>query len=138
MEISAQVFTSVPQSVSELTVRPGDNITLHCDCKRSTGVYVAWYRNCSHENQPTLVLRTKTENQNKITNIMRPFPHFQLLKNRSSDSYDLLIINITESEEGLYYCGTEENKTNEEKKRTEHRLQHIFCHQYLQSVDVIQ
>uniref|UniRef100_G3PU84 Ig-like domain-containing protein n=1 Tax=Gasterosteus aculeatus TaxID=69293 RepID=G3PU84_GASAC len=40
-----------------VTVRPGDNITLYCDCKSSTGLYIVWYRNCSHENQPPLVLK---------------------------------------------------------------------------------
>uniref|UniRef100_A0A3Q3EKZ4 Ig-like domain-containing protein n=1 Tax=Labrus bergylta TaxID=56723 RepID=A0A3Q3EKZ4_9LABR len=89
----------------KVTVRPGDNITLYCDCKRSTGVYIMWYRNCSHENQPSLVLKRNTGSWTESLP-----PNFHLLKNQSSDSYDLLILNITESDEGLYYCGTEEPK----------------------------
>uniref|UniRef100_A0A3Q3EKX4 Ig-like domain-containing protein n=1 Tax=Labrus bergylta TaxID=56723 RepID=A0A3Q3EKX4_9LABR len=82
----------------KVTVRPGDNITLYCDCKRSTGVYIMWYRNCSHENQPSLVLKRNTGSWTESLP-----PNFHLLKNQSSDSYDLLILNITESDEGLYY-----------------------------------
>ncbi|XP_040891220.1 uncharacterized protein LOC121180130 [Toxotes jaculatrix] len=97
------------QSVLEVTVTPGDNITLYCDCKSSTGVYIVWYRNCSHENQPTLVLQT-------ISFLKETDPlssKFQLLRNSSTESYDLLIMNITDSDEGLYYCGTEERKVDQ-------------------------
>ncbi|XP_062244506.1 uncharacterized protein LOC133954202 isoform X2 [Platichthys flesus] len=87
-------------SLSEVTVRRGDNVTVYCDCKLSTGVYIVWYRNCSHENQPTLVLKAKP---NYLVD-------FQFLKNFTSNSFDLLIINVTESDEGLYYCGNEEMK----------------------------
>ncbi|XP_018551114.1 uncharacterized protein LOC108896451 isoform X2 [Lates calcarifer] len=34
-------------------------------------------------------------------------------ENHSSDSYDLLIMNITDSDEGLYYCGTEQFKVED-------------------------
>ncbi|XP_053275085.1 uncharacterized protein LOC128437089 isoform X3 [Pleuronectes platessa] len=87
-------------SLSEVTVRRGDNVTVYCDCKLSTGVYIVWYRNCSHENQPTLALKAKP---NYLVD-------FQFLKNFTSNSFDLLIINVTESDEGLYYCGNEEMK----------------------------
>ena len=71
-----------------------------------------WYRNCSHENQPSLVLRTKFGDKD-YTNILKPFPRFHLVKNESSDSYDLLIMNISDSDEGLYYCGTEQTKVED-------------------------
>ncbi|XP_022614401.1 uncharacterized protein LOC111231545 isoform X1 [Seriola dumerili] len=92
----------IPKPVSEVTVRPGGNITLYCDCKISTGVYIVWYRNCSHENQPTLVLKA-----------MGYSVRFEFLKNHSSESYDLLIRNITDSDEGLYYCGTQQTKVED-------------------------
>ncbi|XP_022614286.1 uncharacterized protein LOC111231465 isoform X2 [Seriola dumerili] len=94
----------IPKPVSEVTVRPGGNITLYCDCKISTGVYIVWYRNCSHENQPTLVLKT-----------MGYSVPFEFLKNHSSESYDLLIRNITDSDEGLYYCGTQQTKVEDKE-----------------------
>ncbi|XP_067460915.1 uncharacterized protein [Thunnus thynnus] len=111
-------------SVLEVTVRPGDNITLYCDCKTSSGVYIVWYRNCSHENQPSLVLTTKIEDID-ATKIQNPFPRFHLVKNESSHSYDLLIMNITDSDEGLYYCGTEQPKVEDET--TIHR-RHVYTY----------
>ncbi|XP_030004070.1 uncharacterized protein LOC115428942 [Sphaeramia orbicularis] len=93
--------------VLEETVRRGDNITLYCDCKYSTGEYIVWFRNCSHENQPTLDLRYYKKEQKVENSLLNPLPRFHLLRNQSSSSYDLLILNITDSDEGLYYCGTE-------------------------------
>ncbi|CAJ1052188.1 uncharacterized protein LOC115012718 [Xyrichtys novacula] len=95
-------------SVLEVTARPGENITLYCDCKISTGVYIVWYRNCSHKTQPPLVLKTWRHNQ-----WMKPLPlNFHFVRNKSSVSYDLLIQNITVSDEGFYYCGTETLKVD--------------------------
>ncbi|XP_073321714.1 uncharacterized protein [Pagrus major] len=99
----------VTGSVLEVSVRPGDNITLYCDCKRSTGVYILWYRNCSHENQPPFILETATHQKDHL----KIFPHFKFVDNTSSNSYDLLIMNVTESDEGLYYCGTQQTKVEE-------------------------
>ncbi|MEQ2304598.1 hypothetical protein AMECASPLE_028846 [Ameca splendens] len=90
----------------EVTAKPGENITLYCDCKASTGVFVTWFfRNCSHENQPvyvvTLVDQLKREPK---------FPRLKFIKNDSSESHDLLVMNATNSDVGVYYCGTEEVK----------------------------
>ncbi|XP_062244611.1 uncharacterized protein LOC133954273 [Platichthys flesus] len=100
-----------------LTVRLGDNATLYCDCKCSTGIFIVWYRNCSHVNQPTLVMKTRYPSEqlqlsHEYKNDLNPFPRFHLVKNESSESYDLLIMNISDSDEGLYYCGTEKANTN--------------------------
>ncbi|XP_078020838.1 uncharacterized protein LOC117254756 [Epinephelus lanceolatus] len=108
---------SVSGSVLEVTVRPGDNITLYCDCKLSSGVYIVWYRNCSHENQPPLVLKTKHPSKmvNTEDDPLKILPRFQFVRNFSSASYDLLIMNITHSDEGLYYCGTEQTKVEDKE-----------------------
>nr|XP_040025263.1 uncharacterized protein LOC120813332 [Gasterosteus aculeatus aculeatus] len=100
-----------------VTVRPGDNITLYCDCKLSSGVFIVWYRNCSHENQPPLVLKVKSSyNLDSDTkDYLKVLHHFQFVRNSSSNSYDLLIMNITDSDEGLYYCGTEESKVEDKE-----------------------
>lgn len=45
----------------EKTVRPGENILLHCDCKQSSGLYIVWNKNTSHEDKPTPVLNVKTD-----------------------------------------------------------------------------
>ncbi|XP_027138227.1 uncharacterized protein LOC109137893 [Larimichthys crocea] len=99
----------------EVTARPGDNVTLYCDCKKSSGVYIVWFRNCSHENQPSLVLRyLKKQNENVYT--LNPIPRFHFVVNDSSNSYDLMIMNVTDLDEGLYYCGTEQNKVYDNGK----------------------
>ena len=83
----------------ELTVRPGENVTLYCDCKPSRGEITVWYRNCSHDNQPTFTLKWWSGDHSS---------HLHLVWNDSSNSLNLLIKNITDSHLGLYYCGTEE------------------------------
>ncbi|CAN9510447.1 unnamed protein product [Ophioblennius macclurei] len=110
------------QSVLEVTARPGDNITVYCDCKPSRTLHIVWYRHCTHENQPPLVLKARRSEFE--TNILKTFPHFRLVKNQTSESYDLLIINITRSYEGLYYCGTEEIKV-EEKDRVSLKYDYV-------------
>lgn len=81
-----------------------------------------WYRNCSHENQPPLVLkvghRSSTLGYNPASDtkdLLKILPRFQFVRNSSSNSYDLLIMNITDSDEGIYYCGTEEKKVEDKE-----------------------
>lgn len=99
--------------ILEETVRPGDNVTLYCDCKPSIGVYIVWYRNCSQENHATLVLNVK-----ELYKGNNNFPRYKFEKNISSDSFDMMITNTTNSDEGLYYCGTEESKVDQKEKIT--------------------
>ena len=99
--------------VLELIVRPGENVTLYCDCNSSTGVYIIWFRNCSHENQPTFVLETVEANPKKEIHhsYERKYLHYHFKWNISTSSYDLLINSISETHLGLYYCGTREKLT---------------------------
>ena len=105
--MSCQDVLSNP--VVELTVRPGQNVTLYCDCKLTTNVNLVWYRNCSHENQPTLSLNWKNRDEGIFGygGDGGNFFHLNMMLNASSISFDLLIKNITDSHLGLYYCGTE-------------------------------
>ncbi|RVE76166.1 hypothetical protein OJAV_G00007500 [Oryzias javanicus] len=98
-------------SVTEVTVRHGENITLYCDCRMGGGGLTAWFRNCSHENQPVLVLKINEELWKFLER-----SRFRLTKNISSDSYDLTIINVTYSDEGFYYCGTEVKNVEDKEK----------------------
>ncbi|XP_067261352.1 uncharacterized protein [Chanodichthys erythropterus] len=97
----------------EMKVRPGDNITLYCD-RSLTGSRFVWIRNCSHENQPSLII-------NVVSLDLGTLQRFSSDYNRSSNSYDLHITNISVSDLGLYYCGEEENKVFEDEQRRSNR-----------------
>ncbi|XP_061586260.1 uncharacterized protein LOC133451306 [Cololabis saira] len=105
-------------SVLKMTVQPGDNITLYCDCKLSTGISIVWFRNCSHENQPPLVITFHSFYSSYALGNPTKLPRFDFVKNSSSDSYDLLIMNASASDEGSYYCGTRGMKLVGEKQLT--------------------
>ncbi|KAK7930045.1 hypothetical protein WMY93_006440 [Mugilogobius chulae] len=70
----------VSGSIVDVMLKPGDNTTLHCDCKCPVGVYTVWYRNCSHSNQPTLVLSTKNKGVYKPSTFMNLLPGYQFVK----------------------------------------------------------
>ncbi|XP_073805570.1 uncharacterized protein isoform X3 [Danio rerio] len=94
----------------EMKVRPGENITLYCDLSlptSPTGSLIFWIRNCSHENQPSLVIDFK---------IFDTVKRFSLIHNPTINSYDLHITNISVSDLGLYYCVKTENKVNQDEK----------------------
>ncbi|XP_042170277.1 uncharacterized protein LOC112240942 isoform X1 [Oncorhynchus tshawytscha] len=97
----------------ELRVRPGDNITLYSNCRTTSEMYTVWFRNCSHEHQPPLVI---TYYNRLSSHFLNPLPRYTMFWNHYNMSYDLLIENITESDLGLYYCGTiERNMENEQR-----------------------
>uniref|UniRef100_A0A672KI01 Immunoglobulin V-set domain-containing protein n=1 Tax=Sinocyclocheilus grahami TaxID=75366 RepID=A0A672KI01_SINGR len=80
----------------EMKVRPGDNITLYCDRSLTLGSVVVWIRNCSHENQPSLIIDFRKLGK-------EIFQRFSFIHNPYSKSYDLHITNISVSDLGLYY-----------------------------------
>lgn len=99
--------TSADETVMEATLRPGGNITLHCDLKFSRGIYILWYRQCMPRKRFNFIHYRRNENiiwdswENR-----NPFPNLKYVKNSSTDTYDLVIMNITDLDECLYYCGT--------------------------------
>ncbi|XP_056092175.1 uncharacterized protein LOC130071403 isoform X2 [Rhinichthys klamathensis goyatoka] len=93
----------------EMKVRPGDNITLYSDRSVTLGFRFVWIRNCSHENQPSLVIDFM-----KLD--LEIFKRFSFVHNRSSNSHDLHITNISVSDLGLYYCAEVERKVNKDEK----------------------
>ncbi|XP_065110013.1 uncharacterized protein [Paramisgurnus dabryanus] len=99
--------TIIYGDVIEMKVRPGDNITLHCD--RPVNRYIAWIRNCSHEHQPSLIIDYNMIYRDTLQ-------HFSFLKNPNINSFDLHITNITVSDLGLYYCAEHEKKVNKDDK----------------------
>ncbi len=97
----------------EMKVSPGDNITLYCDRSATLGSVIVWIRNCSHENQPSLIIDFMDVfrwDQGKI------FQRFSFIHNPYNNSYDLHITNISVSDLGLYYCAKVEKKVNQDEK----------------------
>ncbi|XP_059407468.1 uncharacterized protein LOC132141821 [Carassius carassius] len=93
----------------EMKVRPGDNITLYCDRSLTSGSLIVWIRNCSHENQPSLIIDfTKWG--------LQILKRFTSIYNRYSNSFDLHISNISDSDLGLYYCAELQRKVNKDDK----------------------
>ncbi|KAL6467204.1 hypothetical protein MHYP_G00250080 [Metynnis hypsauchen] len=87
----------------EMRVRPGDDVTLYSDCVWKTGFYTVWFRNCSHDHQPPLII--------SATDLMRgAFPRYTFVWNPSKHTHDLLVKNVAESDLGLYYCAVHEKK----------------------------
>ncbi|KAL7841130.1 hypothetical protein SRHO_G00248210 [Serrasalmus rhombeus] len=97
------LFSGVSGAEVEMRVRPGDDVTLYCDRVIPAGSSVAWFRNCSHENQPPFVITYSEIFKDK-------FPRFSLTKNSSSRSYDLWVKSVTEHDLGLYYCAQHDKK----------------------------
>ncbi|XP_058641616.1 uncharacterized protein LOC131546214 isoform X3 [Onychostoma macrolepis] len=93
----------------EMKVSPGDNITLYCDHSVTFGSLIVWIRNCSHENQPSLIIDFR-----KLD--VEIFQRFSFIHNRYNNSHDLHITNISVSDLGLYYCAKLENKVNQDEK----------------------
>ncbi|XP_048053370.1 uncharacterized protein LOC125272525 isoform X2 [Megalobrama amblycephala] len=91
----------------EMKVRPGDNITLYYDRPATLGSLFVWIRNCSHENQPSLIISV-------VSLDLGTLQRFSSDYNRSSNSYDLHITNISASDLGVYYCAEVENKAYED------------------------
>ncbi|XP_056304222.1 uncharacterized protein LOC130216325 [Danio aesculapii] len=89
-----------------MRVKPGESVTLYCDCAVSFGSHIHWMRNCSHENQPSLVIDPSYM-------FLETLPRFSFVPNSSSNSYNLHIENVSVSDEGLYYC-----RINERNART--------------------
>ncbi|XP_016103247.1 uncharacterized protein [Sinocyclocheilus grahami] len=89
----------------DMRVKAGDSITLYSDCVIPLGSHIFWWRNCSHEHQPSLFIEAENLFQ-------RTFPRFSFVPNSSSNSYDLHITNISVSDEGLYYCAIKERNVH--------------------------
>ncbi|XP_056303752.1 tyrosine-protein phosphatase non-receptor type substrate 1-like [Danio aesculapii] len=91
----------------EMKVRAGENITLYCDLSIPTGSLILWIRNCSHENQPSLVMDYR---------IFETTKHFSFIHNTANNSYDLHITNTSVSDLGLYYCVKTEKKVIKDER----------------------
>ncbi|KAG7313838.1 hypothetical protein KOW79_022334 [Hemibagrus wyckioides] len=92
----------------EMRVRAGDDVTLYCDCVSKGGFYPAWFRNCSEEDHPAVKMSNK-----KL--IGGASSRYSSVFNKSTNTHDLLIKNVTESDQGLYYCALHERKVMDDE-----------------------
>ncbi|KAL7856234.1 hypothetical protein AOLI_G00198380 [Acnodon oligacanthus] len=109
----------VSGAIVEMRVQRGASITLYCDCVWKSGLGIVWFRNCSHEHQPSLIISTMDLIHSAETSkdlMFGAFPRYAPVWNQSSQTHDLLVKNVTELDLGLYYCAVQEKKmTNNEK-----------------------
>ncbi|KAL6463497.1 hypothetical protein MHYP_G00278880 [Metynnis hypsauchen] len=103
----------------EKVVRLGDNVTLHCDCRKEAGWEIHWVRSCSPLVHPMSI--------SSYESLINPIPPFSMKWNAAYESMDLIIENITESDLGLYYCAKVDSKMNNDKdgKLTINEVYHI-------------
>ncbi|KAI4873572.1 hypothetical protein NFI96_006024 [Prochilodus magdalenae] len=101
--VSGAWFSRISGAHVELRVGPGDDATLYSDCVSEDKFNIVWFRNCSHQHQPLLMLSTR--------DLMRDIhPRYSAVWNPSNHTYDLLVKNVSESDLGLYYCAVHERK----------------------------
>ncbi|KAL6467223.1 hypothetical protein MHYP_G00250270 [Metynnis hypsauchen] len=119
MRSAGVLFSRISGAEVEMRVRPGDNVTLYSDCVWKTGFLIVWFRNCSHDHQPPLIMSaTQTERHHAaIYNdlMQNPLPRYFFKWNSSSGTHDLLVKNVSESDLGLYYCALQEKKITEDQ-----------------------
>ncbi|XP_047675739.1 uncharacterized protein LOC113651636 isoform X2 [Tachysurus fulvidraco] len=102
------IFSSslISSSAVTQTVIPGENITLHCNISQSTEM--VWF--CSTTQELTIIISATKGNLKKELQVnYNKDPHrFKvLLQNTNSGqvSLGLIIMDIRQSDIGLYYCG---------------------------------
>ncbi|KAI5630462.1 hypothetical protein C0J50_7624, partial [Silurus asotus] len=114
--VAGVVFSSqkrISGAEVEMRVRRGDDITLYSDCVWKSGFYPAWFRNCSVKDHPRLLVSGPHLDYKEI--LYEAFPRYFTVFNKSSNTHDLLIKNVTESDEGLYYCALKETIISDDK-----------------------
>ncbi|XP_060743050.1 uncharacterized protein LOC132857089 [Tachysurus vachellii] len=92
----------ISSSAVTQTVIPGENITLHCNITQSTEV--VWF--CSTTQELTVIISATKGNLDMElqVNYNKDPDHFKVLFQNVSLS--LIIMDIRQSDTGLYYCGS--------------------------------
>ncbi|XP_037388910.1 uncharacterized protein LOC108415917 [Pygocentrus nattereri] len=99
------LISSISGIVVEMRVKPGDDVTVYCDCTWKHRFKIVWVIKPSDEHQPPLFHLTEDST----------LPHYSHVWNKSKLTYDLLVKNITGSELGLYYCALHETMFSRNK-----------------------
>ncbi|XP_017538690.1 uncharacterized protein LOC108411569 [Pygocentrus nattereri] len=100
------LFSRVSGAEVEMRVRPGDNVTLYCDCVWKLGFNPVWFRNSSCQHEAPLVISFLTHGDPQ---------HYTFVWNPSEQTHDLLVKNVSESDLGLYYCAVQEKKVTKDE-----------------------
>lgn len=101
-----------------IKIKPGDNVTLYCDCVIPVGSMVVWNKNESYVTQSSLSI--------DFAYLVKDFfHHFSFAQNKSSNSYDLHK-NVSLSNEGIYYCGKTERIFTDVKGELHSKLEYQY------------
>ncbi|XP_060771433.1 uncharacterized protein LOC132882172 [Neoarius graeffei] len=102
------IFRRGLTSSSDVTVLPGKNVTLHCNIPPHSEMF--WYQQINDELTVIISATKGNLNQELAVDYNKDTEHFQhLFQNDSrhnfSVSLSLTIVDIRQSDIGLYYCG---------------------------------
>ncbi|XP_053091588.1 uncharacterized protein LOC113542931 [Pangasianodon hypophthalmus] len=92
--------SSVYQPDKELSVDIGDSATLQCCVSEKDFGLMAWFKQAKRIKPQTIVSFFKTAGETFYNGFQNS--RFQI--ERSSDCFNITILNITQSDEAMYYC----------------------------------
>ncbi|XP_042610743.1 uncharacterized protein LOC122144133 [Cyprinus carpio] len=98
---------SVRGSFDLLRVQKGENISLNCSMTKR--YEVAWYHLSSEGLILLISVKKDKIGRNLLTNYDRNDAHLKLTTDSWITSVSLVISGVTESDSGLYFCGTKSN-----------------------------
>ncbi|XP_053487610.1 uncharacterized protein LOC128611825 [Ictalurus furcatus] len=100
--VTAQSLTKPPvyQPEKELTVDIGDSATLRCCILEKEVRFVSWFKQPNRKKPQIIVRVYKTAGETFFSGFQKS--HFQI--ERSSNCFNMIILNIIQSDEAMYYC----------------------------------
>ncbi|XP_060783148.1 uncharacterized protein LOC132890352 [Neoarius graeffei] len=100
--VAAQSLTEsgVYQPDKELSVDIGDSATLQCCISENVFGVIAWFKQPNRKKPQIIVRVYKTAGDTFYSEFQKS--HFQI--ERSSNCFNLIILNIIQSDEAMYYC----------------------------------
>ncbi|XP_017329423.1 uncharacterized protein LOC108268766 [Ictalurus punctatus] len=100
--VTAQSLTESPvyQPDKELSVDIGDSATLRCCISEKEVGIIAWFKQTNREKPQIIVTVYKSGGEAFYNESQKS--HFQI--ERSSNCFNMIILNITQSDEAMYYC----------------------------------
>ncbi|XP_053486314.1 uncharacterized protein LOC128611085 [Ictalurus furcatus] len=100
--VTAQSLTESPvyQPDKELSVDIGDSATLRCCVSENEARIIAWFKQPNRKKPQTVVMVYKSGEETFYNGFQKS--HFQI--ERSSNCFNMIILNIIQSDEAMYYC----------------------------------